>query len=170
MVRWGILSTARIGREKVIPALQKAKNLEVAAIASRNEENARKVAAELGIEKAYGSYEALLADPDIDVIYNPLPNHMHVPMTIEAVKAGKHVLCEKPIALDAEEARLLLDMLMIALLWKPLWCGHIRSGSGLWRLWSRVSWAHCRVFRRSLATTIRTRRTFAIKLSLAAVV
>ncbi len=110
MVRWGILSTARIGREKVIPALQKAKNLEVAAIASRDEENARKVAAELGIEKAYGSYEALLADPDIDVIYNPLPNHMHVPMTIEAVKAGKHVLCEKPIALDAEEARLLLDM------------------------------------------------------------
>jgi len=110
MVKWGVLSTARIGREKVIPALQKAKGVEVAAIASRNEENAKKVAAELGIEKAYGSYEALLADPDIDVIYNPLPNHMHVPMTIEAVKAGKHVLCEKPIALDADEARLLLEM------------------------------------------------------------
>ncbi|WP_054783483.1 Gfo/Idh/MocA family protein [Pseudovibrio denitrificans] len=110
MVKWGVLSTARIGREKVIPALQKAKGVEVAAIASRNEDNAKKVAAELGIEKAYGSYEALLADPDIDVIYNPLPNHMHVPMTIEAVKAGKHVLCEKPIALDADEARLLLEM------------------------------------------------------------
>ncbi|WP_093519878.1 Gfo/Idh/MocA family protein [Pseudovibrio ascidiaceicola] len=110
MVKWGVLSTARIGRDKVIPALQKAKGVEVVAIASRNEENAKKVAAELGIEKAYGSYEALLADPDIDVIYNPLPNHMHVPMTIEAVKAGKHVLCEKPIALDADEARLLLEM------------------------------------------------------------
>ncbi|WP_057461905.1 Gfo/Idh/MocA family oxidoreductase [Pseudovibrio sp. POLY-S9] len=110
MVKWGVLSTARIGREKVIPALQKAKGVEVVAIASRNEENAKKAAAELGIEKAYGSYEALLADPDIDVIYNPLPNHMHVPMTIEAVKAGKHVLCEKPIALDADEARLLLEM------------------------------------------------------------
>ncbi|MGH0001847.1 Gfo/Idh/MocA family protein [Pseudovibrio ascidiaceicola] len=110
MVKWGVLSTARIGRDKVIPALQKAKGVEVVAIASRNEENAKKVAAELSIEKAYGSYEALLADPDIDVIYNPLPNHMHVPMTIEAVKAGKHVLCEKPIALDADEARLLLEM------------------------------------------------------------
>ncbi|KZL13611.1 Gfo/Idh/MocA family protein [Pseudovibrio sp. Ad37] len=110
MVKWGVLSTARIGRDKVIPALQKAKGVEVVAIASRNEENAKKVATELGIEKAYGSYEALLADPDIDVIYNPLPNHMHVPMTIEAVKAGKHVLCEKPIALDADEARLLLEM------------------------------------------------------------
>ena len=110
MVKWGVLSTARIGREKVIPALQKARGVEVVAIASRNEENAKKVAAELGIEKAYGSYEALLADPDIDVIYNPLPNHMHVPMTVEAVKAGKHVLCEKPIALDGDEARLLLDM------------------------------------------------------------
>lgn len=110
MVKWGVLSTARIGREKVIPALMKARGVEVVAIASRNEENAKKVAAELGIPKAYGSYEALLADPEIEVIYNPLPNHMHVPMTIAAVKAGKHVLCEKPIALDAEEARMLLDI------------------------------------------------------------
>ncbi len=110
MVKWGVLSTARIGREKVIPALLKAKGVDVAAIASRNEENAKKVAAELGIAKAYGSYEALLADPDIEVIYNPLPNHLHVPMTIEAVKAGKHVLCEKPIGLDADEARLLMDI------------------------------------------------------------
>lgn len=110
MVKWGILSTAKIGRDKVIPALKKAKGLEVAAIASRNEDNARAVAKELGIAKAYGSYEALLADSDIDVIYNPLPNHLHVPMTVEAVKAGKHVLCEKPIALDAAEARQLLDL------------------------------------------------------------
>lgn len=110
MVKWGILSTAKIGRDKVIPALQKAKGLEVAAIASRNEDNARAVAKELGIARAYGSYEALLADPDIDVIYNPLPNHLHVPMTVEAVKAGKHVLCEKPIALDAAEARQLLEL------------------------------------------------------------
>ncbi|KZL20672.1 Glucose--fructose oxidoreductase precursor [Pseudovibrio axinellae] len=110
MVKWGVLSTARIGRKKVIPALQKARGVDVVAIASRDEENAKKVATELGIPKAYGSYEALLADPDIEVIYNPLPNHMHVPMTIAAAKAGKHVLCEKPIGLDSTEARQLLEI------------------------------------------------------------
>lgn len=108
MVNWGVLSTAKIGRETVIPAMQKGAVSRVAAIASRNEESARTVAQSLGIPRAYGSYEALLADPDIDAIYNPLPNHLHVPWTIRALEAGKHVLCEKPIALTAAEAEALL--------------------------------------------------------------
>lgn len=107
--RWGILSTANIGIRKVIPAIQKANNCEVVAISSRSLENAGKAAAELGIAKAYSSYEALLADPDIDIIYNPLPNHLHVPFTIKALQAGKHVLCEKPIALNSNEAQTLIE-------------------------------------------------------------
>ncbi len=103
-VRWGILSTAKIGRTKVIPGMMKSPLCHVVAVASRNEEAARKMASELGIEKAYGSYEVLLADPDIEAIYNPLPNHLHVPMTLAAAAAGKHVLCEKPIAITADEA------------------------------------------------------------------
>ena len=103
-VRWGILSTAKIGTVKVIPAIQKASNCEVAAISSRNSEQAKQAADELGISKAYNSYDELLNDPEIDVVYNPLPNHLHVPYTLKALKAGKHVLCEKPIALNAEEA------------------------------------------------------------------
>ncbi|MTH99278.1 Gfo/Idh/MocA family protein [Roseibium sp. RKSG952] len=109
-VRWGILSTAKIGRTKVIPGMQGSRTGQAVAIASRHQDSARRAAEELGLEKAFGSYEELLADPDIDAVYNPLPNHMHVPMTIEAVRAGKHVLCEKPIALSAEEARQLLDL------------------------------------------------------------
>ncbi|EFO33471.1 putative oxidoreductase [Roseibium sp. TrichSKD4] len=109
-IRWGVLSTAKIGREKFIPGLQRSKTGEVTAIASRNLETAQATAHQLGIEKAYGSYEDLLADPDIDAVYNPLPNHLHVPLTLQAVEAGKHVLCEKPIALDAAEARQLLDL------------------------------------------------------------
>lgn len=108
-VNWGILSTAKIGRVHVIPAMQKGERSTVAAIASRDEATARKVADDLGIERAYGSYEALLAAPDIAAIYNPLPNHLHVPWTIKALEAGKHVLCEKPIALDAEEAAQLVE-------------------------------------------------------------
>ena len=108
-LRWGILSTAKIGIEKVIPAIQKANNCVVMAIASRNEETAQNAATLLGIPKAYGSYEALLTDPDIDAIYNPLPNHLHVPWTIKALIAGKHVLCEKPIAINAKEAALLVN-------------------------------------------------------------
>lgn len=104
-VRWGILSTAKIGREKVIPGIQRSQTGIAAAIASRDGARARAAADQLGIEKSYGSYEELLADPDIDAIYNPLPNHMHVPLTVQAVQAGKHVLCEKPIALSADEAR-----------------------------------------------------------------
>nr|WP_295887560.1 Gfo/Idh/MocA family oxidoreductase [uncultured Devosia sp.] len=103
-VRWGILSTANIGMQKVTPAIQKSAHSEVVAIASRDLGKAQAAAAELGIPKAYGSYEELFADPDIDAIYNPLPNHLHVPMTVAAAKAGKHVLCEKPIALNAGEA------------------------------------------------------------------
>lgn len=107
-LRWGILSTAKIGTEKVIPAIQKASNCEVVAIASRNDETAKNASSLLDIPKAYGTYEALLADPNIDAIYNPLPNHLHVPFTIKALEAGKHVLCEKPIALDANEAEMLV--------------------------------------------------------------
>lgn len=107
-LRWGILSTAKIGIEKVIPAIQKASNCEVVAIASRNIDTAKNAASLLGIPKAYGTYEALLSDPNIDAIYNPLPNHFHVPYTIKALEAGKHVLCEKPIALDANQAALLV--------------------------------------------------------------
>lgn len=106
--RWGILSTAKIGTGKVIPGIQRAKGAEAVAIASRDLGRAQAVAKELGIPKAYGSYEALLADPDIDAIYNPLPNHLHVPLTLQAVAAGKHVLCEKPIGLTAQDAAQLL--------------------------------------------------------------
>jgi predicted dehydrogenase len=102
-VRWGILSTAKIGTTKVIPGMLKSKLLEVAAIGSRNLASAQAAATALGIPTAYGSYEALLADPSIEAIYNPLPNHLHVPMTLAAVRAGKHVLCEKPFSIEASE-------------------------------------------------------------------
>nr|WP_210289489.1 Gfo/Idh/MocA family oxidoreductase [Chelatococcus caeni] len=99
------MSTARIGREKVVPAMMKSPSCKVVAVASRDLEAARAMASTLGIERAYGSYEELLADPEIEAVYNPLPNHLHVPLTLAAAAAGKHVLCEKPIALDAAEAR-----------------------------------------------------------------
>lgn len=108
-IRWGVLSTALIGTKKVIPAMQKGTYSEVTGIASRNLEKAQAAAAELGIPKAYGSYEELLADPEIDAIYNPLPNHLHVPWSIKALQAGKHVLCEKPIALSSAEGQMLVD-------------------------------------------------------------
>lgn len=103
-VVWGVLSTAKIAREKVIPAMQRSPMCEVRAIASRTLEAAQKVAASLCIPRAYGSYHELLEDGEIEAIYNPLPNHLHVPLTIQAVEAGKHVLFEKPAALDALEA------------------------------------------------------------------
>jgi predicted dehydrogenase len=109
-VVWGVLGTAKIGITKVIPALQKSPWCDVRAIASRTEESARKAANRLGISRAYGSYEALLADTEIEAIYNPLPNHLHVPLTLQAAEAGKHVLCEKPIAMDAAEAERLRAM------------------------------------------------------------
>jgi len=104
VLNWGILSSAKIARKQVVPAMQQSELLKVTAIASRSQDKAQAVADDLGINKAYASYEQLLGDPDIDVIYNPLPNHLHVPMTIAALQAGKHVLCEKPLALTADEA------------------------------------------------------------------
>jgi len=109
-VNWGILSTANIGREKVIPAMQQGQWSHVGAIASRSLEQAHKVAVELGIAKAYGSYEAMLADPEIEAIYNPLPNDQHVAMTLAAARAGKHVLCEKPFAMNAAEIEALREV------------------------------------------------------------
>ena len=109
-LRWGVLSTAAIGTKKVIPAMQRGRLTTVAAIASRDLAKARETAAALGIPTAYGSYEELLADPNIDAIYNPLPNQLHVPWTIKAAQAGKHVLCEKPLSMDLAEARSLIDV------------------------------------------------------------
>jgi predicted dehydrogenase len=108
-VRWGIVSTANIGVAKVIPGIMKSAHSEVVAIASRELGKAQAAANALGIPKAYGSYEALLADPDIDAIYNPLPNHLHVDITLAATRAGKHVLCEKPMGLNARDAERLRD-------------------------------------------------------------
>ena len=107
-VRWGVLGAAQIALKKVIPAMQRGTWSQIAALASRDEAKARSVAGELGIAKAYSSYEELLADPEIEAIYNPLPNHLHVPWTIKAADAGKHVLCEKPIGLSVRDARPLL--------------------------------------------------------------
>jgi predicted dehydrogenase len=107
-IRWGVLGVAKIATTKVIPAMQRASNVEVLGIASRDLSKAQAAAEQLGISRAYGSYEELLADPSIDAIYNPLPNHLHVPMSIRAAEAGKHVLCEKPIALSVAETRELI--------------------------------------------------------------
>lgn len=109
VVRWGILSTAKIGLNKVIPAMQQGEHCQILAISSRELSQARAAADKLGIPRAYGSYEELLADPDIDAVYNPLPNHLHVPWSVKALEAGKHVLCEKPIGLTSEEGRRLVD-------------------------------------------------------------
>jgi predicted dehydrogenase len=103
-IRWGILSTAKIGREKVIPAMQLGKYSHIVAIASGNKEQAASIAAQHNIAQVYNGYDALLTDPEIDAVYIPLPNHLHVPWAIKALQAGKHVLCEKPIALSAAEA------------------------------------------------------------------
>lgn len=102
-VRWGVLGVANIATKKVIPGMQKGVCGEVVAIASRARERAQAAAQALHLPKAYGSYEEMLADPEIDAIYNPLPNHLHVPWSIRAAEAGKHVLCEKPIAMTAKE-------------------------------------------------------------------
>ena len=108
-VRWGVLGVANIAVEKVIPAMQRGEWCEIAAIASRDANKAEQAAGDLDIPKAYGSYEDLLADPEVEAIYNPLPNHLHVPWSIRAAEAGKHVLCEKPVALDANQARKLFE-------------------------------------------------------------
>ena len=107
-VRWGILSTANIGTLKVIPAMQKGELCEIAAISSRDIQKAKNAADDLGIPRAYGSYEELLTDPEIDAVYNPLPNNMHISWTIKALESSKHVLCEKPIGLNAAECESLI--------------------------------------------------------------
>jgi predicted dehydrogenase len=107
-VRWGILGVARIAVNRVIPAMQQGELSEVVGIASRDCARAEEAAGQLGIPKAFGSYEEMLADPEIDAVYNPLPNHMHVPVSIQAAEAGKHVLCEKPIGVDTADALKLL--------------------------------------------------------------
>jgi predicted dehydrogenase len=104
-VKWGILSTAKIGTAKVIPAMLKSKDIEIVAISSRDKKTAEAAAKKFGIKKAYASYVEMLADPEIEAVYNPLPNHLHVPLTLAAAKAGKHILCEKPIAITAKEAK-----------------------------------------------------------------
>ncbi|MFV1990536.1 MAG: Gfo/Idh/MocA family protein [Acidimicrobiales bacterium] len=109
IVRWGILSTAKIGTAQVIPAIQAAENSEVVAIASRDSVRAESVAAELGIARSHSSYQALLDDPDVDAVYIPLPNHLHAKWTLKAASAGKHVLCEKPLAMNASEAKAMVD-------------------------------------------------------------
>lgn len=108
-LRWGILSTANIGLKKVIPAMQRGEHTEIAAIASRDLAKAQRAAATLNIPRVYGSYEELLSDPEIDAIYNPLPNHLHVSWTAKAAEAGKHVLCEKPLGMNAAEAKSLIS-------------------------------------------------------------
>jgi predicted dehydrogenase len=108
-VRWGVLSTADIGLTKVLPAMQKGQYCELVAISSRSLERAQAAARQLGIAKAYGSYDELLADPEIEAIYNPLPNQLHVEWSIKALEAGKHVLCEKPIGMSAADGQKLVD-------------------------------------------------------------
>jgi len=107
-IRWGILSTANIAREKMIPAIHAASSSEIVACASRNQSQAQVFASETNIPTAYGDYQQLLDDENVDVIYNPLPNHLHVPWTLKALAAGKHVLCEKPIGLSVAEVESLI--------------------------------------------------------------
>jgi predicted dehydrogenase len=107
-VKWGVISTAKIGVEKVIPAMQKSRYCKIDAIASRDLALGKKWADKLGIPKVYGSYEELLADRDIEAVYNPLPNHLHVPWSIKAAEGGKHVLCEKPLGVDTADAQRLV--------------------------------------------------------------
>lgn len=108
-IRWGVLGAAKIALEYVIPATNATPGAQVVALASRSTERGRAAADRFGIPRVYQSYQALLEDPDIDVVYNPLPNHLHVPWSIKALEAGKHVLCEKPLALNAHEAVRLLE-------------------------------------------------------------
>src|SRR4051794_12978410 len=150
-LRWGILSTADIGRRKVIPGILKAARCEVVAIGSRDAGQARQVADELGIPAAHGSYEALLADPNVDIVYIPLPNHLHAEWTIAAARAGKHILCEKPLAMNAADAQTMLDVcasegvrLMEAFMYRlhPTWeeVRRLVRGGRIGRLTAVQSW------------------------------
>ena len=107
-IRWGILSSSNFAVEHIVPALLESDGIELAAISSRSADTAQQLAAKFAIPRAYGSYQELIDDPDIDVVYNPLPNHLHVPWSIKALEAGKHVLCEKPLAMNAAEAEQLI--------------------------------------------------------------
>jgi len=109
-LKWGVLSSANIGLQKVLPAIQKSENGVVYAIASRNDRTARDAASHLSIPVSYSSYQELLDDPEVEAIYNPLPNHMHVEWTVKAMEAGKHVLCEKPLALNQEDIKTLIKL------------------------------------------------------------
>jgi predicted dehydrogenase len=104
LVKWGIISTAKINR-KFLAGARQSSELEILAVASRERQSAERYAAEHGIERAYGGYDALLADPEIDVVYISLPNSMHVEWTVRALEAGKHVLCEKPVHRDARQTK-----------------------------------------------------------------
>lgn len=106
-LRWGVLGAAKIAVQKLVPAMRGCRWCEAVAIASRDLRKAQQAVAALGLARAYGSYEELLADPEIDIVYNPLPNHLHVPWSIRALEAGKHVLCEKPLGLSTDEVRAL---------------------------------------------------------------
>ena len=150
-VRWGILSTADIGRRKVVPAMQNARRSRVVAVASRDGARARAYADELGIERAHGSYETLLADPDVDAVYIPLPNHIHAPWVMAAAAAGKHVLCEKPLAMNADEAQRMADacaaagvVLLEAFMYRlhPSWMAvrELVAGGRIGRLTAIQSW------------------------------
>ena len=109
-LRWGILSTANIARTKVVPGMRKAQRCSVVAIASRDAGRAEEVASELGIPRAHPSYEELLADPEVDAVYIPLPNHLHAEWSMATARAGKHVLCEKPLALNPDDAQRMIDV------------------------------------------------------------
>jgi predicted dehydrogenase len=150
-LRWGILSTAKIGRQKVIPGIAGAARCTVTAIASRDGARGREVAAALGIPRVHDSYEALLADPEVDAVYIPLPNHLHVPWTIAAARAGKHVLCEKPLATSAADAERVIEVcrvegvtLMEAFMYRlhPSWLAarEIVASGRIGRLVSVQSW------------------------------
>ena len=108
-VKWGVLGTANIAKGCTIPGMKRAKGCELYAIAGRNEEKVKKYKEEFGFEKSYIGYDALLEDKDVQAVYIPLPNHLHKEWVIKALKAGKHVLCEKPLALNADDAREMFD-------------------------------------------------------------
>jgi predicted dehydrogenase len=150
-LRWGILSTADIARKKVVPGMRKARRCRIVAIASREAGRAEAVAAELEIPRAHASYEALLADPEVDAVYIPLPNHLHAEWSIAAARAGKHVLCEKPLALTADDAQRMIDvaraegvMLMEAFMYRlhPSWQAvtELVASGQIGRLVSVQSW------------------------------
>ena len=150
-VRWGVLSTARIATEKVIPGIRRSATGEVVAIASRDVDRARAAADGLGIPRSHGSYEALLADPGVDAVYVPLPNHLHAEWSIRALEAGKHVLCEKPLALSAADAVRMADasatsgrLLMEAFMYRhhPSWVAvqELVAGGRIGRLQAIDSW------------------------------